>query len=69
MLLSDSFKEQIYSLFRYLPHDVQCALSLFSPTMPFDVLKAAKMFMRDPVRIFMRDTEPCKGTSWWRLWG
>jgi len=49
------FKEQIYDIFQYLPVTVQVAL--FSATMPLDVLQLTRKFMRDPVRILVKNDE------------
>ena len=54
-MLSRGFKDQIYNTFQYLPQDVQVAL--FSATMPIEVLQLTKRFMRDPVRILVKDKE------------
>jgi len=49
------FKEQIYDIFQYLPGNVQVAL--FSATMPLEVLHLTRKFMRDPVRILVKNDE------------
>jgi translation initiation factor 4A len=54
-MLSRGFKEQIYECFQYLPCDVQVAL--FSATMPVEVLTLTQRFMRDAVRILVKDNE------------
>jgi translation initiation factor 4A len=54
-MLSCGFKEQIYECFQYLPQDVQVAL--FSATMPVEVLSLTQRFMRNPVRILVKDNE------------
>jgi len=54
-MLSRGFKEQIYNTFQYLPTDVQVAL--FSATMPLEVLNLTKRFMREPVRILVKNKE------------
>jgi len=54
-MLSRGFKEQIYDVFQFLPSDVQVAL--FSATMPKEVLELTRTFMRDPVRILVKEEE------------
>ena len=54
-MLSTGFKEQIYNIFQQLPSDIQ--VSLFSATMPQDVLDLSSKFMRDPVKIIMKAEE------------
>jgi len=51
-MLDRGFKDQIYDVFQYLPQEVQ--VGLFSATMPLDILKMTKQFMRDPVRILVK---------------
>lgn len=48
-MLSVGFKEQMYSIFDYLPKDVQ--VCLFSATMPVEMIRLSEHFMRDPVTI------------------
>ena len=52
-MLSRGFKEQIQSIFKYLPGDIQIAL--FSATLPPDILKLTKHFMRDPAKILVKN--------------
>lgn len=54
-MLSQGFKDQIYEVFQLLPHDTQ--VTLFSATMPAEVLEVTKKFMRDPVRILVKRDE------------
>jgi translation initiation factor 4A len=54
-MLSRGFKEQIYSVFQFLPDKVQVAL--FSATMPSDVLDVTVRFMRNPIRILVKRDE------------
>jgi len=54
-MLSRGFKEQISNIFKYLPQDIQIAL--FSATMPNDVLKLTKHFMRDAAKILVKNQE------------
>jgi len=54
-MMSIGFKEQIYGIFQYLPTDIQ--VNLFSATMPMDVLQLTRQFMRDPVRILVKNDE------------
>jgi translation initiation factor 4A len=54
-MLSQGFKDQIYEVFQLLPSDTQ--VTLFSATMPAEVLEVSKKFMRDPVRILVKRDE------------
>ena len=54
-LLDRGFKPQIQEIFRYLPGDIQ--ISLFSATMPQDILKLTKHFMRTPAKILVQNDE------------
>jgi len=51
-MLSRGFKDQIYDVFQYLPSEVQ--VCLFSATMPNEILKITKRFMRKPVKILVK---------------
>lgn len=54
-LLDRGFKPQIQEIFKYLPGDIQ--ISLFSATMPQDILKLTKHFMRNPAKILVQNDE------------
>ena len=54
-MLSRGFKAQIYEISQFVPKDVQVAL--FSATMPLDVLSLSQHFLRDPVRILVKNEE------------
>jgi translation initiation factor 4A len=51
-MLSIGFKEQIYNIFQYLNNDVQVAL--FSATIPNDLYTLTNQFMRDPIKILVK---------------
>lgn len=51
-MLSKGFKDQIRSIFHYLPREIQ--VGLFSATIPEDILELSNVFMRDPVRILVK---------------
>jgi translation initiation factor 4A len=51
-MLSHGFKEQMHNLFQYLPQDVQ--VCLFSATLPQEVLDLTRKFLRDPVRLLVK---------------
>ncbi len=55
LMLSTGFKEQMEDVFRFLPHDTQ--VTLFSATIPGEMLKITEEFMRDPVRILVKRDE------------
>lgn len=50
-MLSQGFSEQLHSVFRAVPREIQVAL--FSATMSPDVLAMTKAFMRSPTRILV----------------
>jgi translation initiation factor 4A len=54
-MLTRGFKEQIYDVFKYMPDTVQC--TIFSATMPLEVLEVTSKFMRDPIRILVKRDE------------
>lgn len=54
-MLNRGFKEQIYDVYRYLPHDIQVVL--ISATLPPDLLDVANKFMTEPVQILVRRDE------------
>jgi translation initiation factor 4A len=54
-MLSSGFKDQMYDVFQLLPPDVQ--VCLFSATMPPEILNLTKKFMRNPVRILVKNEE------------
>jgi translation initiation factor 4A len=51
-MLSAGFKEQIYTIFHFLPNDVQ--VCLFSATLPIEIQAITEKFMRDPVKILVK---------------
>jgi len=54
-MLSRGFQSQIKDIFKYLPGDIQIAL--FSATLPPEVLKLTKHFMRDPAKILVKSQD------------
>jgi len=54
-MLRLGFREQVYEIFQYLPDSVQ--VCLFSATMPRDVLDVTERFLRDPVRVLIKQDE------------
>jgi len=51
-MLSRGFQDQIYEVFQHAPAEVQ--VCLFSATMPLEILKMTKKFMRNPMRILVK---------------
>jgi len=51
-LLSISFKEQIYEIFKYLNNNIQIAL--FSATLPNNIYEISKEFMNNPIKITIK---------------
>eukprot|EP01034_Spumella_vulgaris_P024927 gene24927-31323_t len=54
-MLSRGFKDQIYDVFKFMPETVQ--VTIFSATMPLEVLEVTQKFMRDPIRILVKKDE------------
>lgn len=54
-MLSRGFKDQIYDIFRKMPHEIQVVL--LSATMPKDVLEVTTHFMREPTVILVKQEE------------
>lgn len=54
-MLSKGFKDQIYNIFQHFNQDIQIAI--FSATMPPDVLELTNKFMKDPVKIILKNEE------------
>jgi translation initiation factor 4A len=54
-MLSKIFSNQIYDIFRFLPNDIQ--VGLFSATMTEEFFKLTKCFMREPVKILVKNEE------------
>jgi len=54
-ILSAGFKDQIYNIFQYLPASIQVAI--FSATMPTEILQLTDKFMRNPVKIIMKNED------------
>jgi translation initiation factor 4A len=51
-MLSQGFKEQTHDLFQYLPQDVQ--VCLFSATIPAEVESLTSKFLRNPVKLLVK---------------
>jgi translation initiation factor 4A len=54
-MLSKGFKTQIYDIFQFFTQNIQ--VSIFSATLPPEVLSLTNKFMRDPVRLIMKPEE------------
>jgi len=54
-MLSKIFSNQIYDIFRFLPNNIQ--VGLFSATMTPDFFRLSKCFMRDPVKILVKNED------------
>jgi len=54
-MCSRGFKEQILSIFKYLPGEIQIAL--FSATLTREIIELTKPFMRDPAKILVKNQE------------
>ena len=51
-MLSSGFKEQVYNIFQYMPSEIQ--VSLFSATMPNDLVTLTDKFMRNPIKVLVK---------------
>ena len=54
-MLSKGFKEQIQNVFKELKNDVQ--VTIFSATMPPEVLQLTTLFMKNPINILVKNDE------------
>ena len=54
-MLSSGFKDQIAKIFKKLPEDVK--IGLFSATMNDELIEITKLFMRDPIKILVKNEE------------
>ena len=54
-MLSKGFKEQVYDIYRYLPHQTQCVI--VSATLPQEILEMTTKFMSDPINILVKRDE------------
>lgn len=54
-LLADGFADQLYSVFRVIPATAQ--VCLFSATLSQDLMAMSSKFMRDPVRVTVRNDQ------------
>jgi len=54
-LLTVGFKDQVYNIFQYMPVTIQVAL--FSATMPTELNTLIDKFMRNPVRILVKNEQ------------
>lgn len=54
-LLSAGFKDQVYNIFQYMPTNIQVAL--FSATMPTELNTLTDKFMRNPVKILVKNEQ------------
>lgn len=52
-MLSRGFVEEVRSIFENLPTDVQ--VCLFSATMPPEILEITEKFMKDPIKILVKN--------------
>ena len=50
-MLSQGFQEKIHQIFQYIPENIQ--VSIFSATIPSEIMEITKKFMRDPIKITM----------------
>jgi translation initiation factor 4A len=54
-MLSSGFKDAVYNIFQYLHKNTQIAI--FSATMPPDVVQLTDLFMKNPVKIMIKQDE------------
>lgn len=54
-MLSRGFVEEVKSIFENLPADIQ--VCLFSATMPPEILEMTEKFMKDPIKILVKNEQ------------
>lgn len=54
-MLNKGFREQIYDIYRYLPHEIQVVI--VSATLPREVLDMTRNFMSEPIRVLVKRDE------------
>ena len=54
-------KEQVYNIFQYLNNDTQ--VGLFSATMPYELNSLTEKFMRNPIKILVKNSQTPKGLN------
>lgn len=54
-MLSSGFKDQIYNIFQKIQKDVQ--VTLFSATMPRELMNLTNNFMRDPIKVLVKSEQ------------
>ena len=54
-MLIKGFKQQVYDIYRYLPHNTQNVV--VSATFPQSILELTQQFMENPVRILVKRDE------------
>jgi ATP-dependent RNA helicase len=54
-MLARGFKDQVYEIYQYLPHDTQVVL--VSATLPKECLDMTSKFMTNPVKLLVKRDE------------
>ena len=54
-MLSKGFKDQVYDIYRYLPHNIQCVV--VSATLPQEILELTTKFMTNPIKLLVKRDE------------
>jgi len=54
-MLREGFKESIYEVYKYIPE--ACQICLFSATMPQEALSMSELFMRNPLKILVKQED------------
>ena len=54
-MLNAGFKDQVYDIYRYLPHGTQ--VIVVSATLPQEILLMTQKFMNDPIKILVKRDE------------
>lgn len=54
-MLTKGFKQQVYDIYRYLPHKIQVVI--VSATLPQEILEMTDAFMNDPIKILVKRDE------------
>lgn len=56
-MLSKGFEEQMHDIVGFLPAKSSAQICLFSATMPIEILKLTEQFLREPIRILVKNEE------------
>lgn len=52
VMLTKGFKDQVYDIYQFLPHDTQCIV--VSATLPKEILDMTNKFMDNPIKFLVK---------------